>query len=149
MQLVAALISLLPLVTCALAQYPGGTGFISPAAGQSVSSTQPLNITFNPARYFEEYSENTTFYLLQGDYSDIPSQNTYLPIGAQLVGVEPNTQLGVGTESIITPAISTTMDVSGVTGTNFTIVGVETWVLTYNEENLYYAFWTQSFTMTD
>ncbi|KAK7060799.1 hypothetical protein VNI00_000532 [Paramarasmius palmivorus] len=104
--------SLLVAATAVLAQTSedpyADYGVISPAAGTTISINTPLNVTFNPHRYFKESAKTIDIFLVSGAEPSAPKSGH----GAKEVvtAMEPNIQ--VQWSGIVTPAYQVNIDLT-------------------------------------
>ncbi|KAJ8079362.1 hypothetical protein PM082_021866 [Marasmius tenuissimus] len=122
-----------------------GFGIISPGEGTSISAGTPLNVTFNPGRYFKEHTRYIDVFIILNHLEAKSGKDGY-----QLVtGMTPNTQIYQG--SLETDAYQVDIDMNSVRNLNFT--GEKT-VLIKESYTPYqggdtFAFWAQTFQFTN
>ncbi|ESK87403.1 hypothetical protein Moror_11673 [Moniliophthora roreri MCA 2997] len=144
-----AIASLLFTATAVLAQTSedpyADYGVISPAAGTTISVNTPLNVTFNPHRYFKESARTIDVFLILGAEASAPKSGH--PAKEVVTAMEPNIQ--VSWSGFPTPAYQVNIDLTQLAGP----VPGERAVLIKERFNGFggvdsTAYWSQTFSVT-
>ncbi|ESK81967.1 hypothetical protein Moror_15384 [Moniliophthora roreri MCA 2997] len=121
-------------------------GVISPASGTTISINTPLNVTFNPHRFFKESARTIDIFLISGAETSAPKSGH--PAKEVVTAMEPNTQ--VLWSGITTPAYQVNIDLTQLAAP----VPGERTVLIKERFNGFggvdsTAFWSQTFSVTE
>ncbi|KAK1221835.1 hypothetical protein PQX77_015334 [Marasmius sp. AFHP31] len=93
-----------------------GYGIISPDEGTTISAGAPLNVTFNPGRYFKEHTRYIDVFIINNRLEAKSGKDGY-----QLVtGMTSNTQISQIEGSLETEAYQVDIDMNSVRNLNFT-----------------------------
>ncbi|EEB91714.1 hypothetical protein MPER_09888 [Moniliophthora perniciosa FA553] len=121
-------------------------GIISPTAGTTISVGAPLNLTFNPHRFFKESANTIDIFLISGAETSAPKSGH--PAKQVVNAMEPNIQ--VVWSGISTPAYQVNLDLAQLAAP----VPGERTVLIKERFNGFggvdsTSFWSQTFSVTE